>query len=51
MMNPKSKMVLTRYLNKLDNNDAAAQEDGEFEPSFRCACHGVANCKVQYSIA
>jgi hypothetical protein len=34
MMNPKSKMVLTRYLNKLDNNDPSAQEDGEFDASY-----------------
>jgi hypothetical protein len=36
MMNLKSKMVLTRYLNKLDSNDSGAhpQEDGEFDAAF-----------------
>lgn len=31
-MNPRSKQVLQRYLNKIDKEDPTAQEDGEFDP-------------------
>jgi hypothetical protein len=35
-MNPKSKQVLQRYLNKIDKEDPTAQEDGEFDPRSVC---------------
>lgn len=31
-MSSKSKTALHRYLNKIDNGDPAAEEEGEFDP-------------------